>query len=181
LKADPPADSAKSSVYPKSQIAYSIYDGRYKAEKPRTSIAPPVQLFHPAFGHFLDDIRSNSPLSDDIIRRTTDYMQAASAIYKNEDERRNRLTPLLCKILGVDVQKILNEDKTNPDGIVEKLFDKARSLLLLKEEKNEVGEGGSDPSTQAGLSTGRCWAQPRVCMRHRPFYHLLTVHLVCAG
>ena len=113
-----------------------------RQKNPRTSVAPPVQLFHPAFGHFLDDIRSNSPLSDDIIRRTTDYMQAASAIYKYEDERRNQLTPLLCKILGVDVQNILNEDKTNPDGIVEKLFDKARSLLLLKEEKNEVGASG---------------------------------------
>jgi hypothetical protein len=66
---------------------------------------------------------------------------------------------------------------SNSDGIVEKLFDKAHSLLLPKEEKNEVGEGGSDPSTQAGLSTARCCAQVRYC--HHPFYHHLTVHLVC--
>jgi hypothetical protein len=59
LKAMPPSDSAKSSNYTKSQIAYSIYDGRYKANKPRTSVAPPVQLFHPVFGHFLDIMKND--------------------------------------------------------------------------------------------------------------------------
>jgi hypothetical protein len=81
LKAMPPADSAKSSNYTKSQITYSIYDGRYKANKPRTSVAPPVQLFNPVFGHFLDVVKSNDALPDDIIRKTTEYMKAASAIY----------------------------------------------------------------------------------------------------
>ncbi len=162
LKADPPADSAKSSHYTKSQLAYSIYDGRYKADKPRTSVAPPVQLFNPAFRHFLDDMKSDLPVPDDIIRQTTDYMKTALAIYKTEQERRSTLTPLLCKILGVDVQTIQNEDNTMPDGIVEKVIKEARSLLLLKEDKNEIGDGGSDPSTQGSLSAGRSWAQPRV-------------------
>jgi hypothetical protein len=52
------AESAKSSMYTKSQITYSIYDGWYKADEPRTSIAPPIQLFNPVFGHFLDDTDS---------------------------------------------------------------------------------------------------------------------------
>ena len=160
LKAVAPADSAKSLYYTKSQIAYSIYDGRYKANRPRTSVAPPVQLFHPVFGHFLDSVQSNLALSDDIVRQTTEYMKAASAIYESEETRRKVLTPLLCAILDVNIQMISNEDKTNPDGIVET---PKNMLLFLKEDKNEFGEGGSDPSTQAGLSAGRCWAQPRVC------------------
>lgn len=164
MKALAPADSAKSSKYTKSQINYSIYDGRYKADKPRTSVSLPVQLFHPAFGHFLDDMKNNGvPVPDDIIRQTTEYMKAASAIYETEAKRRVVLTPLLCRILGVDIQMIRNEDETNPDGIVEVVKNEARSLLLLKEDKNEFGDGGSDPSTQAGLSAGRCWAQSRVC------------------
>jgi len=62
---------------------------------------------------------------------------------------------------------ILKADKTNSDGIVELLEvakDMARSLHLLEEDKNEYGDGGSDPSTQAasGFSVGRCWAQSRV-------------------
>jgi hypothetical protein len=35
-------------------------------------------------------------------------------------------------------------------------------LILLEEDKNELGDGGSDPSTQTGLSLGRAWAQAKV-------------------
>jgi hypothetical protein len=164
LKAEAPADSAKSSNYTKSQITYSIYDGRYKADKPRTSVSLPVQLFHPAFGYFLDNMKKDHvPVPDDIMHRTTEYMKAASAIYETESKRREKLTPLLCDILGVDIKMIMNADKTIPDGIVEVGKNNAHSLLLLMEDKNEFGDGGSDPSTQAGLSAGRCWAQSKVC------------------
>jgi len=163
-KAMPPAESAKSSNYTKSQIAYSIYDGRYKANKPRTSVAPPVQLFHPVFGHFLDVVKGNHALPDDIICKTTEYMKAASAIYGNEEERRAALT-LLRNILDVNIQMILNKDKMNPDGIVEiaLLVGILLFLLFLEEDKNELGDGGLDPSTQTGFSTAHCWAQDKVC------------------
>ena len=147
-----PADSETSSNYTKSQISDSIYDGRYKSNRPRTSVAPPVQLFHPAFGHFLDSVKSNDTLPHDIIRQTAEYMKAASAIYESERKRRKVLTPLLCAILDINIQMILNEDKTNPPF-----------LIFLQEDKNEFGDGGSDPSTQAGVSAGCCWAQSRVC------------------
>jgi hypothetical protein len=163
LSAAAPADSAKSSNYIKSQIAYSIYDGRYKADKPRTSVAPPVQLFHPVFGRFLDAVKSNHALPDDLIQATTEYMMAASAVYKNEVLRREALTPLLRKILGVNIQMIMNSDKTTPDGIVEMVIGVLLFLIMLEEDKNEFGDGGSDPSTQAGLSLGRAWAQAKVC------------------
>jgi hypothetical protein len=93
-------------------------------------------------------------------------MIAATAIYPNENARRDALTPLLRGILDVDIVTMLNEDKTSPDGVVELGTTPARSLLLVKEDKNEFGDGGSDPSTQAGLSVGRCWAQhlaPSLC------------------
>ena len=114
----------------------------------------------------LDSVQSNNALSDDIVRQTTEYMKAASAIYESGESRRKELTPLLCAILDVNIQMILNEDKMNPDGIVETAKNMLLFLTFLKEEKNEFGEGGSDPLTQAGLSAGRCWAQPRVCQIH---------------
>jgi len=46
------------------------------------------------------------------------------------------------------------------DGIVELLAIPGR-IMLLKEDKNEFGEGGSDTSTPTGLSLGRSWAQDR--------------------
>ena len=108
-------------------------------------------------------MKSNHALPDNIVRQTTEYMKAATAIYESEEKRRNVLTPLLCAILEVNIQTILNEDKTNPDGIVEVMINALRFLIFLQEDKNEFGDGGSDPSTQAGLSVARCWAQPRVC------------------
>jgi thiamine kinase-like enzyme len=46
-------------------------------------------------------------------------------------------------------------------------------LLFLEEDKNELGDGGSDPSTQTGLSIARCWAQDKV----RPILHPLSTFI----
>jgi hypothetical protein len=45
----------------------------------------PVQLFHPAFGHFLDDISKEDPISDDINHDTRAYMMEASTVYSAEN------------------------------------------------------------------------------------------------
>ncbi|KAK2461366.1 hypothetical protein APHAL10511_006590 [Amanita phalloides] len=180
LKAGTPAYSSKSSRYIKSQIAYCIYDGRYRADKPRTSIAPPVQLFHPAFGHFLDDMKSNHPLPDNIILQAVEYMKAATAIYESEEKHQKVLTPHLSTILGVNIQAIQNEDKMSPDGMVEGTMNKPPFLIFLQEDKNELGDGGSDPSTQAGLSAGRCWAQPKY-KKYRDAVACPTFLLATAG
>ena len=75
--------------------------GRYKGDKPRSKLAPPIQI---VFGHFLDDdVQASGPIPDDAIRHTLDYMKAASTIYTSEDDRRAELTPLN-NILGVDIQ-----------------------------------------------------------------------------
>ena len=68
LNAIPPSDSAKSATYPKSQITYNIYDGRYNVNAPRSSVAPPIGLFHSAFACFLDDIKTDCVVPDNIIR-----------------------------------------------------------------------------------------------------------------
>lgn len=168
-----PSESAKSSAYAKSQMAYSIYDGRYKTGSPRTSIAPPVQLFHPAFGHFLDDIRKEDDIPEDIIRKTTRYMKEASAIYPTEGKRRSELNPLLSDVLGVHIQAVVNDDKTCPDGIVEFPITMGLASTLHEEDKNENGDGGSDPSTQVSFSYARGWAQSKVFSVHRSLHVLL--------
>jgi hypothetical protein len=169
-KALAPSDSAKSSTYPEAQLAYSIHDGRYRENAPRWSVGPPIELFHPAFGHFLDDLRSNGDIPKDTIRYTTTYMRQASGNYDDELCRRRTLTPILSSILGgFNIQTIENDDRTKPDGIVEGSTPHGVFFYLLKEDKNELGDGGSDPSTQAGLSAARTWVQPRV----RDFYLLL--------
>ncbi|KAF8328811.1 uncharacterized protein EI90DRAFT_3125565 [Cantharellus anzutake] len=129
LTALAPADSAKLSNYTKSQIPYSIYDSRYKADKPRTSVAPPVQLFHPAFGHFLDDMEKRDAPLDNIIPETS-----------------------TCKRFRMMTKRLLTVMELETHG---------SPFMILQEDKNEFGDGGSDP---AGLSVGHCWAQPRYAM-----------------
>ena len=47
---------------------------------------------------------------------------------------------------------ILNEDKTNPDGIVEAVKNMLQLLIFLQENKNEFGDGGSDPASRSDPS-----------------------------
>src|SRR5258705_7652974 len=111
-----------------------------------------------------------------MVRQAAEYMISASAIYENEEKRRAVLNPLLCGMLGVNIQMIVNADKTTPDGIVELVQEEknTRSLYCLQEDKNEYGDGNSDPATQTGLSVGRCWAQDRVCWSCHALHCLLT-------
>jgi hypothetical protein len=168
LNAISPSDSAKSATYPKSQITYNIYDGRYNANAPRSTVAPPIELFHSAFSYFLDDIKKDRGIPNNFIRKTVKYMKAASGIFANETVRRIELSPLLCDILGVNIQIIQNDDKTTADG-TSKLGTKAEDMsfsCLFEEDKTEIGNGGSDPSTQVGLSAVRSWAQKEVHDSH---------------
>ena len=118
---------------------YCIHDGHYKAGSPRTIVAPPVELFHPAFRHFRDNIRKNDPIPEDIIRNTMTYMREASAIYANKCACREKLDPLLIDLLGVNIPLIINLDKMCPDGIVESLEEIGLVSLAHKEDKNEKG------------------------------------------
>jgi hypothetical protein len=81
------SDSAKSAKYPKSQITYNIYDGRYNAIAPRSSVSPPIELFHSAFACFLDDIKRGCIVPDNIIRKTVKFMKATSGIFASETVR----------------------------------------------------------------------------------------------
>jgi hypothetical protein len=58
--ADTPSKSAKSTGYQMYQRNLPIYDGRYDVNCPISTTAPPVQLFHPVFGHFLDDMQTGN-------------------------------------------------------------------------------------------------------------------------
>jgi len=70
---------------------------------------------------------------DDTSCQTVEYMKAASAIYTPEQERRKALSLLLCAILDVNIQSILNEDKMSLDGIVEMVH--GTSLFIIKRSR----------------------------------------------
>ncbi|KDR69875.1 hypothetical protein GALMADRAFT_255724 [Galerina marginata CBS 339.88] len=160
----PPSTSAKSGGYITFQNDRDpIYDGRYVAANPAETRAPPIQLYHPAFGHFLDESTNKDlqvPLN--VVRATARFMGDASGIFKDEAMRRSTIRPKLLAVLSMGMEKSTNLDSTSANGMVI-----TRALMMgevaaigIEEDKNKFGDGGSDPSTQAGFSYGRYWAQP---------------------
>jgi hypothetical protein len=160
--ANTPSESAKSKEYRVYQHSSPIHDGRYGANKPVVTMAPPIQMFHPAFGYFLDYLSSNLPVPPTLRRRPLTIC-----------EPRQQFEPYLCCLPGTALSTLVYADKTSPDGMV--LIDLARKICqavatLLGEDKNELGDGGCDPSTQAGLSGVWFWVQREVGKRHFPLY-----------
>lgn len=164
LSAKSPSESAKSAEYKFYQQDFPIYDGRYNVKKPMETTAPPIQLFHPVFGHFLDDLASNLSVPPEVAKATVRYMRAASGIYHEEEQRRVAIDPPLHEILGTGISQVYNADKTSPDGMVEvsltgELYESVP--IFIKEDKNDAGAGGC-AATESGLSMARCWAQLEV-------------------
>ena len=150
----------------------AFYDGRYRFHKNAVQdrIVPPVELYCSPFARFkarLSDPTFEVP--DDIESLTADFMFESSALFEDEDQRFDRLTPQLEGILGikfmcVDITKAQSGGRGGgrPDGIV---FDmvgdsdggRHEVVLAVKEEKNEPGMGGCDPAVQGALSLQKVW------------------------
>ena len=89
-------------------------------------------------------------------------------MYENEEARKRAIEPHLRRILATAISSVANADKTSPDGMVlitlaGKFYEAVATLI--NEYKNEIGDGGCDPSTQAGLSAVRFWVQSEVDKR----------------
>jgi hypothetical protein len=100
-----------------------------------------------------------------ITNTTIGYMQALPTIYNNEAHHRVVLEPHLGCILGSGVGTVVNADGTWPDGALSITLPRVfleSTVTLMKEDKNNVGDGGCDPSIQVGLSMTQFWAQDEV-------------------
>ncbi|CAA7270120.1 unnamed protein product [Cyclocybe aegerita] len=163
VNAPSPSASAKSGGYVTFQKdGDPIYDGRYVATLPAETRAPPIQIYHPDFAHFWDDsTNTNLEVPPEVVRATARFMGKASGIYKNEDIRRFAIRSKLLDVLNCGMKKVVNLDSTSRNGIVitQALVMVEAAAIGIEEDKNEFGDGGSNPSTQAGLSYGRFWAQ----------------------
>ena len=121
------------------------------------------QLFHPVFGHFLDDIADEKmEVPQEVLQAAACLMASASGIYESEDRRKPAIFPHLTAALSTGMTKIVNLDLTSPDGVISLpiMGDIHETVaLLLAEDKREIGEGCSDPSILASLLMIRFWAQ----------------------
>ncbi|KIM38190.1 hypothetical protein M413DRAFT_30324 [Hebeloma cylindrosporum] len=155
--------SYSSGDYRTFQLADPIYDGRYVANRAADTRAPPVELYHPVFVRFLDDIANDDlEVPDLVIRATARLLRHSSAIYDSEDSHLRR------SVIGADLMdatctampQVVELDKYALDGTITTATPIGNQLaaICIREDTNEMGDEGPDPSIQAGLSYGRFWA-----------------------
>ena len=126
-------------------------------------MAPPVQLFHPAFAYFSSKAFDPAyAISDNFVCDVRDIMAQFTLIYDRENARQQGIRPLLSKAIGRFFSSITNSDKTSPDLVVQSSHGELPTYLVIDEEKNEFGDGGSDPSVQASFSFQRLFCQREV-------------------
>ncbi|KAJ6463197.1 hypothetical protein C8R47DRAFT_1180344 [Mycena vitilis] len=145
---------------------YPIYDGRYNPAHDISTMAPPIQLYNPAFARFIDDATNPAlEIPDNVVLATADLMRKASAIYDDESIRRSKIRPALKNAISYGITQLISDDRTTPDGVIMWTMSGTDGslneavALLIEEEKRELGEGGCDASTQASFSMLRYWAQ----------------------
>ncbi|KAJ2931074.1 hypothetical protein H1R20_g5986, partial [Candolleomyces eurysporus] len=155
-----PSQAAKSTEYPKTQAKFvtAIHDGRQGNGAP-CRIAPSVELYHFIFRRFLSRLRdpSHQPSKSDVlkVRELFNYTPR----FADESTRNETVLPILAKILGCSLDKVKNPDTMTPDGIYAVNVENVPVPFLIIELESELGDGGSDPSTQAGLSMKCTWIQ----------------------
>ncbi|KAF7368144.1 Proteinkinasesubdomain-containingproteinPKL ccin9 [Mycena sanguinolenta] len=150
-----PSQSAKSVNYRMEQRGPNpLCDGRYDDANPAATIAPPVQLYHPVFARFIDDVNNTAlEIPGEVLVATADLMHKASGIYEDEETRKGKIRPALKKALSFDITNLVNDDRTYPDsGVMWTISETEGPLnhtvaLAIEDEKRELGGG-------------RYWVQP---------------------
>lgn len=161
-----PSHGAKSTEYPAVQadLFTAIHDGRYPSDPKFCTVAPPLQIFHPVFAEFLHLVHDDSvqPTIQDI-EHVRDLLHYAAIVGMVLEEPRNAvIRKKLRKILQLPVHEEPNTDRTSADGVHMISVGDVRIPLLIVELKRELGDGGCDPTTQAGITMRRSWIQSDV-------------------
>ena len=107
LEIDVPSKVAKSTGYVSFQKhGEPIYDGPFNAKRIDTR-APPIQIYNPVFGQFLDDIANKDlEIPTEVIRTIARLMNLASALYENEAQRNATLENELTEAIATVIESL---------------------------------------------------------------------------
>ncbi|KAJ2913993.1 hypothetical protein MD484_g6412, partial [Candolleomyces efflorescens] len=157
-----PSVSSKPSQYYDFQGGVApIIDGRYCSTQ--NTVGLPVEIYHPAFSHFVAVSRDETvEPPQDILDFTIKLMNAASRVATNEVSRQPTTRGLLSKILNFTVIQTVLLNKSSSDHIV--LYTREGSTMLgaaalaVIEEKGEQGTSG-EGSVQGSFSYLQHWIE----------------------
>ncbi|KAF8555881.1 hypothetical protein OG21DRAFT_1496013 [Imleria badia] len=165
-----PSQGAKSSEYVENQSGeQGMLDWGGPMGNPLDTVAPPIQLFNPAFAYFSSKaFDPEYSIPRDIVLNVHNLMCQFAGIYPNEDARRYHITPSLQKAINHPLTFVCNSDGTTPDVLALSSCGALAVYLAVVKGKNEFRPGMSDPSVQAALSFQRILSRKEnneLCLR----------------
>ena len=153
----PPSSSARSQNLSKVQKKTEIY-----CHRPAEFVGQPVLFFHPVFGKFIKNYNNeNLEVSRDLCGKVHNFIDIMAQTYQSEKQRQQIFDEFLIDALDLNFIPITVDDGSSNDGV---LLENGRHLVALREIKNEIGEGGSDPFLQASFSVLNFWKQNKVSL-----------------
>ncbi len=136
----------------------------------------PIQLYHPSFAKFLRATREDTveiDLKPGDYSATHSFIHSSAALYTDESRRVEATRVFLDMFLGRPIPG-LDICGMRADGACRVFCGSLYALAALKEDKNEIGTGGCDPSHQCALDFRYYYAREEV----RPFLPFLISVLV---
>jgi hypothetical protein len=178
-----PSVSSQPRNYKKHQGGdVPILDGRYDTHP--TSAAVPVEVFHPAFAHFLSVARDDTfQPQGDVVQLTADFIHSTSQIVAPESLRQMTTRGMLSRLLGYPAIQTVQLNKSSADHLMpysctgEVL---GTAALAIIEEKPELGTS-EDGSVQGSFSFIQHWNDQRVRHSVPPRACFLTIAGFGAG
>ena len=160
VKGPTPSNAANSTEYNRIQGSQTaILDGRFNDLRYEATSAPPIQLYHPAFGKFSALARDHAlVVPDDILKLTARFLRRVSAISTYDAPRNSESDDILAEILGITFNHITNSAFFS----VHPTKWHINAAPILCEVKSELGQGFSDPSVQGSFSYAQFYCQKDV-------------------
>ena len=135
-------------------------------------MAPPIQLFNPAFAFFSSHaFDPEYDVPDGVVRDVRDLMAQFAQIHNREDVCRGCLQRSLAKAINYPLASLNNADRTSLDLVVTGKCGELQTFLVVAKDKNEFGDRGLDPSVQAAFLFQCIFCQKEVMpfTTHFPF------------
>ncbi|KAG6914878.1 hypothetical protein DXG01_014771 [Tephrocybe rancida] len=129
--------------------------------RPLHNYGPPVGLFHPVFNSFQAAMTSSERFyADDAGTYSTirALFRAFADIYTTKEQRTNAINEHLNSLLGTEFV-VVDAPGVKSDGVIIHPCGPHYAYTVLREDKNEIGTGNSDPYNQASLAYRKYWAQ----------------------
>ncbi|KAH9004562.1 hypothetical protein EDB86DRAFT_2771463, partial [Lactarius hatsudake] len=137
--------------------------------RPTMNCGIPIQLYHPSFAKIIRIARGDAieiDLKPEAYSATHSLFHSSAALYDNKTLRVETTKIFLEGAIGhqlpADELPYGGDLPMHPDGALTQICGSVKALVVVKEDKNEIGTGGCDPSHQCSMGYRSYCAQKKM-------------------